>query len=69
MIEWLLAGMAVDLVYTSRKKNAEARVQNEIMQTIARLRMPVTRGHTRLCKCRLCQNRRQSLKDKLAALM
>jgi hypothetical protein len=69
MIEWLLAGMAADLVFTSHKKHNEVKVQNEIKQIRSRLKIAVTRGHTRQCKCQLCQNRRQSLKDKLAALM
>ena len=69
MLEWILLGMTADLVYTNRKKRAEAERQQEIMKLRARLRAAMTRGHTKQCKCRLCHNRRQSLEDKLAALM
>ena len=69
MLEWILLGMTADLVHTNRKKRAETERQQQIMQIRARLRAAVTRGHTKQCKCRLCHNRRQTLEDKLAALM
>ena len=69
MLEWILLGMTADLVHTNRKKRAATERQQQIMQIRARLRAAVTRGHNRQCKCRLCHNRRQTLEDKLAALM
>ena len=68
MLEWILAGMAADLVYTSRKKKEEAERQQQIMRLRSRLRLAMTRGHTKRCTCRLCRNRRTALEDKLAAI-
>ena len=68
MLEWILFGMAADLVYSNRKKKEAEEKQQEILQLKSRLRMSQTRGHTKKCICLLCHNRRTRLEDKLAAL-
>ncbi len=68
MVEWVLCGMAADLVYSNRKKSEAEEKRQKILQLKSRLRMPQTRGHTRKCECRLCHNRRSRLEDELTAI-
>lgn len=68
MIEWVLLGMAYDVVNTHNKASKKRGNQKEKDRLRQRLRMPVTRGHLKNCKCRLCCNRRQSIQDQLSDL-
>jgi len=65
MLDWILLGMAYDVVNTRNKEAKKREVQKEKDRLRQRLRMPVTRGHLKSCKCRLCSNRRQSIQDQL----
>jgi len=68
MIGWILTAMAADVVHTRNKQMKKAELQKEKDQLRMRLRRPLTRGHLKNCKCRLCSNRRQSIIDKLEDL-
>ena len=65
MLEWILLGMAYDVVNTRNKEAKKRDIQKEKDRLRQRLRMPVTRGHSKGCNCRLCYNRRQSIQDQL----
>lgn len=68
MLEWILLGMAVDTISTANKKNKEREIAKKKEELRWRLSRPVTRTHMTKCICRLCINRRQSIKDQLEDL-
>lgn len=65
MLEWILLGMAYDVVNTRNKEAKKKEVQKQKDLLRQRLRRPVTRNHAKGCICRLCCNRRQSIQDQL----
>jgi len=68
MIEWILLGMVVDTVCVVNKRKREEEIAKKKEELRWKLRRPVTQNHTYQCICRLCVNRRQSIKDQLEDL-
>ena len=68
MLEWILLGMVVDTVSTANKKAKAKEIAQKKRDLRWRLQRPVTQNHSRGCVCRLCVNRRQSIKDQLEDL-
>jgi hypothetical protein len=69
MLGWVLGFMAYDTIRTVNDKAKEKQREKEIKDIQFRLRKPMTRGHFKQCKCRLCQNRKADLNDKLTVLL
>lgn len=58
MIGWMLAFMAYDTVKTVNNNHKREEKRKKLKQLEWRLNAPMTRGHTKKCKCTLCVNRR-----------
>ena len=65
MLEWILLGMAYDVVNTRNKEAKKKEIAKKKRDLRWKLQRPVTQGHTLKCICRLCCNRRQSIQDQL----
>ena len=68
MLEWILLGMVVDTVSTANKRAKAKEIAQKKRDLRWRLQRPVTQNHSHGCVCRLCVNRRQSIKDQLEDL-
>ena len=68
MLEWILLGMVVDTVRTINNEAKEKEIQKKRDALRHRLRTSMTFGHQVNCDCRLCENRRQDVKDRLEDL-
>lgn len=68
MIGWILTAMSVDLIYQHKKQLSEKELSKKKHNLQRRLSFPMTRGHTRNCKCNLCHNRREKAALELSAL-
>jgi hypothetical protein len=68
MLEWILLGMAYDVVNTRNKEAKKKEIEQKKRDLRWRLQRSVTQNHSRGCICRLCTNRRQSIKDQLEDL-
>ena len=68
MLGWILGAMTADLLYLSQKKIKINELSQQKEDYHRRLKVTMTRGHMKACRCRLCHNRREALLQKLAEL-
>lgn len=68
MLGWILAAMSADLIYTKQKELEAEELLKKKSNLSRRLKMPMTRGHLKNCRCLLCSNRKEAIITKLESL-